>query len=69
MILTVSILKYLLNCQIIMSLSSLADAKYRPSFDQRTQFTQAASSKHLHVIQQWHITSITQYYTQYNTVW
>jgi len=28
----------------MMSLSSLADAKYRPSFDHRTQFTQAASS-------------------------
>jgi len=33
----------LLNCQIMISLSSLAEAKYRPSFDHRTQLTQAAS--------------------------
>ena len=30
----------------MMSLSSLADARYRPSFDHRTQFTHAASQKH-----------------------
>jgi len=48
MTLTLLIIKYLLNCQIMMSLSSLADAKYRPSFDHRTQFTQAASSHDLY---------------------
>ena len=62
------ILKYLLNCQIIMSLSSLADAKYRPSFDQRTQFTQAVSSKHLHVNNSYHINHKMSYTIHYDMI-